>query len=315
MKWWEARLVVPLEAGEAVSALVQEFPEIQGVQMEGAIESTPMHPEYGEWLAEELLAAEDVMVTVYFPEYVEVSAIPNRLLALLDTVAASGLSIGQAKESIQVTRIDESDWENAWKEHFHPIPVGNSLLIVPAWELDSERATHRLPIILEPGMAFGTGTHETTQLCLEALEGAMPLTEKTVLDVGCGTAVLAIAAAKLGAKQVTAIDIDPVAVQVALENIERNHCGEAVQVLQGDLLNGFAEDQSFDIVLANILRDIVVLLTPQVSQRMKKGSMFISSGYVLQNHEPVRLALIEQGFEIVETLTKGDWATIVAVKS
>lgn len=312
-------MVVPVEAAEAVSALVQEFPEIQGVQMEGAIESGPNHPEYGEWFADELLVAKEISITVYFPDYVDVAAIPDRLISVLDAVQEAGLSIGQAKSSLRVTSVKEEDWEQAWKEHFHPIPVGEKLLVVPAWELDTIEAKAmtdgRFPIILEPGMAFGTGTHETTQLCLEVLESLTPMTDKTVLDVGCGTAVLSIAAAGLGATSVTAIDIDPIAVQVAIENVERNGCRSAVTVLQGDLLTGFAESQTFDVVLANILRDVVVLLTPQVSQRMTRGSYFISSGYMAQNHQPVLDALKANGFEIRKTLTKGDWATVVAVKT
>jgi len=315
MQWWEARLTVSKEAADAVATLLHEFPEVQGVALEGAVESAPQHPEYGEWFSEHLTNEKDVTVTVYFPEHVSSPDIRERVKEVLTRVQAVGLDILQAAADFSLQLVDETSWENAWKEHFHPIPIGERFLIVPKWEQESVASAvdNRLPIVLEPGMAFGTGTHETTQMCLQAMEN-IALASKRVLDVGCGTAVLSIGAALCGAASVTAVDIDPVAVQVAQQNIADNGFSEVVHAIQGDLLSGFAEGEVFDVAFANILRDVVILLAPQVYRRLSPGGVFVSSGYIESQAPMVQSELGRVGFRVTDRLTKGDWVTLVAVK-
>jgi ribosomal protein L11 methyltransferase len=314
MKWWEIRLVVPKEASEAVASLFHEYQDIHGVAMEGGVADGPLHPDYGEWFDENLKNVDDTTITVYIPDTVDADSIRMRVRDVLEKVCAAGLSTGEADESLQLSLVDETLWENAWKEHLHPMTIGETFIIVPKWRQADSKTQDRHKIILEPGMAFGTGTHETTQMCLEAIEAFSP-SEKRVMDVGCGTAVLSIAAALHGAKQVLAVDIDPVAVQIANDNIAENHLTHMIHAESGNLLDGFAKEDMFDMILANILRDIVVTLTPEAVLRLSPGGVFITSGYIQNQTGVVHKALHLAGLEITRVFQKNDWMCTVAVKS
>lgn len=315
MRWWEISFVVPDEAAEAVSGILQDWPEVQGVALEGRVTEPPPHLEYGEWFDEKLLSRSDTTVTFYVPQsgQTDEATLRLRLHQVFTDISAAGLQIGQALQTVQIHLVDETDWENAWKEHFHPLPIGHRLVIVPKWEAETYQPGHRLPIILDPGMAFGTGTHPTTQLCLEALE-TLQLEGQRVLDIGCGTAVLSIAAAKLGAVEVAAIDIDPVAVSAARLNVEDNHVSRTVSVEQGNLLSGHATGPQFDVAIANILRDVVILLAPQAASRLRPGGVFVTSGFVETQAEAVSNALADNGFHIIDRLQREDWVVLLALK-
>ncbi|MFD1677802.1 50S ribosomal protein L11 methyltransferase [Alicyclobacillus fodiniaquatilis] len=315
MQWWQVQFDVSHEAADAVAALIQDFPDVQGVQMEGIGDLQVPHPEYGEWFDEMIVPTKGITVFVYFPETHEPKQIRSRILAVLSRVAEAGLQASSEEASVRLELVDDSTWLNAWKEHYQPIPIGDELVIVPIWSKDeiTEELADRKRIILEPGMAFGTGTHQTTHMCTAALAD-LALAGKRVLDVGTGTGVLAIAAARLGAEAVTAIDIDPVAVQAAQENIELNQLAATVDVREGNLLAGFAAEAKFDVAIANILRDIVILLLPQVALRMQEGGVLISSGYIDTQAPQVETALQENGFEVTRRYQKDDWVALVAVK-
>ncbi|WAH43786.1 50S ribosomal protein L11 methyltransferase [Alicyclobacillus fastidiosus] len=316
MHWWQVQFNVTHEASDAVAGLLQEFPDIQGVQLEGIGNVHVPHPEYGEWFDEMIVPTEGVTVFVYFPETHEPGEIRSRVLAVVDKVSEAGLDVGHRAREIRVESVDDSSWLNAWKEHYHPIPVGDDLVIVPVWsqhDLPPELRS-RKRIIVEPGMAFGTGTHQTTQLCTQAL-AQLDLGGKEVLDVGTGTGILAIAAARLGARRVTAIDIDPVAVDAARENVARNDLSDLISVQEGNLLAGYQQDAKFDVAVANILRDIVILLLPQVAQRLNAGGYLLTSGYIDTQAPAVEEALAQNGFEICERYQRDDWVATLAVKS
>lgn len=314
MKWWEVRLDIPFVAVEAVSALFIDYPEVKGVVFEGISEEKPPHPEYGEWFSEDLYTQTDrVNVIVYFPEYLR----KEEVLLKIDSVQQQMKSVEsifaeQVDMPFTMELIDESSWEEAWKEHFEPLPVGEKFMIVPIWHENQVCLNERYPIVMEPGMAFGTGTHETTQLCLEAMEQSV-LQGLHVLDIGCGTAVLSIGAARLGASSVLAIDIDPVAVKVAKENVQLNGMNQ-VLVREGDLLTGIPDGIRYDFAVANILRDVVLSLLPQLKNCLRIGGLFLSSGFILSQVQQVEEGLLEQGFRIKQVYTKKDWAAIVAVR-
>lgn len=312
MRWWQVTVQVPEVTADAMAALLNEWPEVKGVAMEGMGLTSAPHPEYGEWLDDSLLGSGDVTVRAYVPEYVERESLVQRLAQLREQVQAADLPV-MAEGDWQLELFDESSWENAWKDQFEPIPVGQRLLIVPKWEIKDEQDGDRLPIILEPGMAFGTGTHATTRLCLEALENSL-LDGKRVLDIGCGTAVLAIAAARLGASEVAAIDIDPVAVQVARANVADNGVDGVVHVEEGDLLSR-VEDSGYQVAVANILRDPVISLTPDAYVKLAKGGRFIVSGFIVSQEPAVQDALTKAGFTVTERLQEEDWVALVAEKA
>ncbi|WAH38539.1 50S ribosomal protein L11 methyltransferase [Alicyclobacillus dauci] len=315
MHWWHVQFHVTHEAADAVAALLQDFPDIQGVQLEGIGELQVPHPEYGEWFDEMIVPTDGVQVSIYFPESHSPEDIRGRVENVIRRVQESGLEVGSTGDNVRIESVDDSMWLNAWKEHYEPIPIGDDLVIVPIWNKDDlpEELRRRKPIIVEPGMAFGTGTHQTTQMCTQALAD-IDLSAKQVLDVGTGTGVLAIAAARLGAGHVTAIDIDPVAVRAAKENVAQNDLANHVTVQEGNLLGGFAADTKFDVAIANILRDIVILLVPQVAARMNPGGRLISSGFIDTQAPAVEEALQKHGFRIEHRYQKDDWMALLAVK-
>ncbi|MCL6593766.1 MAG: 50S ribosomal protein L11 methyltransferase, partial [Alicyclobacillus sp.] len=227
-------------------------------------------------------------------------------------VAAAGLDVGQARTQWTAERVEESSWANAWQEDFPPLPVGRRFFIVPKWLAGQTETGERIPLILEPGMAFGTGFHPTTQLCLEALED-LPVAGQTGLDVGCGTGILAVAMAKLGATAVRAVDLDPVAVSAARQNVADNGLSDRVTVVQGDLLHG-TPAQGYAVVTANILRDAVIALIPQAAEVMQSGGALVVSGFVEEQADAVRTALTGHRFALARTLQRGDWVALVAVR-
>ena len=198
--------------------------------------------------------------------------------------------------------LKEEDWETAWKAYFKPIRVGEHFLIKPTWEpvnpLEGD-----IILELDPGMAFGTGTHATTTLCLRALEGVVKPGQR-VFDLGTGSGILAIAAAKLGAK-VDAVDLDSVAIRVAQENVDLNRVNDRVQVVRGDL--GTVLTGQADVVIANIIADVILILLPDLKRILHPDGEFLASGIIENRAEDVAEGLMEAGFEIVERLEDSGW--------
>ncbi|MBO5995277.1 MAG: 50S ribosomal protein L11 methyltransferase [Firmicutes bacterium] len=215
--------------------------------------------------------------------------------------------------TVTTTLHDDSEWKDNWKEFFKPARVSERILVCPTWEeyelSDEEKASGVKILKIDPGMAFGTGTHETTSLCLKAMEKYMKPGD-WVLDVGCGSGILSIAADLLGAGDVLGIEIDPVAVEVSRENLELNGCGPQVRAIEGDLTKGV--DYKADIVVANLMADLVILLSKDVRRHMKPGAKYISSGIIDEKLEEVKAAILDCGFAIDEVVTDGMWCAIVA---
>ncbi|MCC0646993.1 50S ribosomal protein L11 methyltransferase [Clostridioides sp. ZZV15-6598] len=249
---------------------------------------------------------EDVLIKTYVSEeknvmeFVEI--IKQKVLGLRDF----GIDIGEG--SVSLDQVNEADWANAWKAYYKPTKVGQRVVVKPTWE-DYDMQEGDLIIELDPGMAFGTGTHETTSMCIRELEKYVNKDSK-VFDIGCGSGILAIAAAKLGAKEVVAVDLDEVAVKVAKENVIENKVEENVSVMHGNLTD-VIKDKA-DVIVANIIADIIKILAKDVQNFMKEDAIFISSGIILDKVEEVKESLIENGFEIVEVQKLGEWSAIVS---
>lgn len=209
----------------------------------------------------------------------------------------------------------ESDWAEAWKKHYHPIPIGKQLVIVPAW-LESP-APDRIPIRIDPGMAFGTGTHPTTQLCMELIEdilSPLPVENPVVIDIGCGTAILSIAALKLGAVHALGVDIDPDAVRASRENAAANQVGERLEVGPGSLAEiqagSFSIDRA-DVVLANILAPVCIsLLEAGMADLLKPGGQLVLSGILDEQAPQVVQAAERSGLSLLETRQINDWVAL-----
>ncbi len=208
------------------------------------------------------------------------------------------------KHKIDTKACKNEDWENNWKAYFKPIPVGEKLLIRPLWE-EKVDAGDRKILDIEPGLAFGSGTHETTRLCLETLEKYID-EDKTVLDLGCGSGILSIASLLLGAKNATGVDIDKLAVKTARENGKVNGFDETkFTVLNGNLADKVSG--KFDVIVANIVADIIILFTAQVSDYLKDDGVFITSGIIDVREDEVKTAFEKYGFEIIARHEKNGW--------
>lgn len=203
---------------------------------------------------------------------------------------------------------DDSEWLYKWQENFKPTKVGERIVVKPSWEEYSAKEGE-LVIEMDPGMAFGSGLHETTTLCIKALEACSHQAQR-VLDVGTGTGILAIAAMLLGAERSLGIDIDADAVRIAKENVERNGLTDKIELREGDLMAGV--DFEADIIVANLMADLVIRLSPAAAEHLKPGGVFISSGILDIKEDIVAEAVRKAGFEIIEVLRDGEWCAIVA---
>ena len=208
------------------------------------------------------------------------------------------------ENEIDLTACRNEDWENNWKQYFHSIPVGEKLLIHPTWEDDFDDMG-RVVLDIEPGLAFGSGSHETTRLCLAALDKYIG-TDTEVLDIGCGSGILAISTLLLGAKNAVGVDIDALAVANAKENAQTNKIPEErFTVLQGNLTDKV--EGKFDVVVANIVADIIIMFCKDVKNYMKEDAVFITSGIIDTREQDVLDAFEKYGFEVIKRHTEKGW--------
>lgn len=211
--------------------------------------------------------------------------------------------------SIDEASVGEDDWANNWKKYFKPMPVGEKLVIVPSWEKDTldDDLKNRAQLIIDPGMAFGSGQHETTRLCMELIEKYVT-PKADVLDVGTGSGILAIAALLLGAKKVTGVDIDALSVKVAAENAELNGVGDRFTSVLGDLAKDI--DGKFNLITANIVADIVIELTRSASTLLADDGIYIVSGIIEERLSDVLAALDELGLHVIEEKRDRGWCAL-----
>lgn len=230
----------------------------------------------------------------------------QRLEELQGLLKASGL---QAKPRLSWQVLQEADWANAWKAYYHVMEVGKRLLIKPTWE--EAPGGERLILDMDPGMAFGSGSHASTTMCLTLLEQYVHPGYR-VYDVGTGSGILAIAAAKLGASQVLAVDNDPVAVAAARENVERNQVSHVVQIVEGDLLNTVKDPA--ELIVANIVADVIMALAPAVAALLKPGGVFLASGIYQGREDEVQRRLEAYHLPVVQSCQQGEWTAFAVVK-
>lgn len=214
------------------------------------------------------------------------------------------------------TTLEEQDWENNWKQYFKPFPVGENLCIKPSWETLPEELKNKTVIEIDPSSSFGTGSHTTTKLCLEKIEKYLKKGDN-VLDMGCGSGILGIAASKLGASKITAVDIDENSARIAGENYIENHVDKSsYRVLAGNILNDkdFYDvvcNQKYDLIAANIVADVIIWLAPVFKKVLESDGRLIVSGIISQRSAEVTDALEKAGFKVIEFAESSEWAAIV----
>ena len=242
--------------------------------------------------------------TVIIHMYLEPGASQVETLALI----AARMEAAGIPYTVETEGVEQEDWQNAWKKYYHAMDIGERLAIVPGWE---DYRTDRIRIVMDPGMAFGTGTHETTSLCLETLDSLVRGGER-VLDIGTGSGILAIAALKLGADSAEGVDIDPMCVRTAGENAARNGVADRFKVLVGDLSD--KASGQYNIITANIVAAAILSLAPHVPVLMAPGARFIASGIIDERKDEVLAGLKAAGLEPVEVKEKRGWVCIICEK-
>ena len=260
---------------------------------------------YGDLIDEAILNADKTVASVLV--YLSKDAGVLDTLNFLKTRFAD-LSIDA---QISVSGVCEEDWANSWKDYYKPIKIGEKIVIVPAWE-KYEQEDGEIIVRMDPGMAFGTGTHETTRLVIKLLEKYIKQGMR-VADVGCGSGILAICASKLGAAECKAYDIDPVAVKVANENIKDS--GQTnITCEVSDLLYQVDKKEPYDVICANIVADIIIRMMPDVGALMYDKSVILASGIIVERSEDVITAFEEHGFKIVERIDENGWCALAVSK-
>ena len=240
--------------------------------------------------------------------YISPEESPAEAVAYLrERLTAAGIP-----HEIDLSACVKEEWENNWKQYFHTMEIGDRLVIKPKWE-DYDNKDNKTVLSIEPGLAFGSGTHETTRLCLETLEPYIT-PETTVLDIGCGSGILSIAALLLGAKQATAVDIDALAVKTARENGQENGFTEPTyQVYCGNLADRVSG--KYDVVVANIVADVIILFCKDVGRFLKDGGVFITSGIIDGREDEVAAAIRSNGFVITAHRCEEEWHCLVCVRA
>ncbi|WP_408954871.1 50S ribosomal protein L11 methyltransferase [Natroniella sp. ANB-PHB2] len=292
MKWKELEIRTTHQAFAAITNLLDKF----------GIESI-----FKEELSEG--DEDEILIKAYCEEDSFSSQKLVELKAKITNLKDYNLDIGNAK--LKVSQLQEEDWANNWKENFKPLKVTEKIVIKPTWE-DYQASTDEIIIEIDPGQAFGTGQHETTTSCLEMIEKYLAA-GANCLDIGTGTGILAIAAAKLEASATVGVDISPVAITAAQENAQLNQIADEIEFLEGDLVK--VVDQDYDLVIANILPHIILDLIPDLNKVLKSSGKFILSGIVEEKLDRVKERLEEYQFKVEEIIQKNEWVTVVGSAS
>lgn len=306
MDWTEVMVEIPaehIETAEAVAQMVVPY----GIYIEDYrnLEEEAWEIAHIDLIDEDLLKKDRTkgIIHIYMP--------PEEHPAEASAFIGERLTASGVENNISLRMCKNEDWENNWKEYFKPLPVGKKLLIRPLWEKDFDPGDRKV-LDIEPGLAFGTGGHHTTRLCLEALENY--INEDTeLLDVGCGSGILSIAGLLFGAKNAKAVDIDELAVKTAVENGKVNGFEEPrYQVFHGDLTDKITG--KFDVIAANIVADIIIMFSSQVGAFLKDDGVFIASGIIDTREEEVLAAFEENGFAVTERHEDSGWLCFVCRK-
>ncbi len=320
--WKELTIHTTEEAVEMISNFLHES-GAGGVAIEEHVDNDkPRDTSLGQWfeIPPNDIPEGEAKISGYFPEGSDMEAVQKEIKERIEELREYEIDPGAAEFSLR--DVSEDDWANNWKKYFKPIRVSDRLTIKPTWEAYEPATPAEKIIELDPGMAFGTGTHPTTALCLRTLESVIQEGDE-VIDVGTGSGILAIGAVRLGAKHVLALDLDPIAVTSANENAQLNGLQEQITIFESDLLAVLKSGKDASelgvtlpvrVVVANILAEIILLFIEDVYQALQPGGYYIASGIYKNKEQEVKEGLVAAGFEITRTAREEDWVAFVARK-
>lgn len=317
MKWKQFRLKTTTQAEDIVSSMLADL-GIEGVQIEDKIPLTEQDKE--QMFVDILPDIPDddgtAYLTFYLDEEEDVAPVLMNVRKELEDMRAF-LDVGEC--TIEESETEDVDWVNNWKQYFHQFYI-DDILVIPSWENVKPEDRDKMVIHIDPGTAFGTGMHETTQLCIRALKKYVT-SETEILDVGCGSGILGMLALKFGAKHSLGTDLDPCAIDATHENMEVNGIRkDQYEVMIGNIIDDTAVQdavgyEKYDIVAANILADVLVPLTPVIIHQMKPGAVYITSGIIEDKENVVVEAVKAAGLEVLEVNHQGEWVSVVARKN
>ncbi|MGF0018136.1 50S ribosomal protein L11 methyltransferase [Sporofaciens sp. SGI.106] len=317
MKWNKFRIKTTTEAEDIVSSSLMEL-GIQGVEMEDRLPLTQSDKEqmFVDIMPE--IAVDDgvAYISFYLEEEEDKDAI---LAAVREELADIGTYVNIGEASIEESQTEDVDWVNNWKKYFHQFTI-DDVLIIPSWEDVQPEDEDKMIIHIDPGTAFGTGMHETTQLCIRQIKKYVT-PDTVILDVGCGSGILGMLALKFGAKYSVGTDLDPCAIDATHENMEVNGISrEQYEVMIGNIIDDKAVQdkvgyEKYDIVAANILADVLVPLTPVILSQLKPGGIYITSGIIDDKEQTVVDAVKAAGLEVLEVNHQGEWVSVTARKN
>ena len=309
MKWIEIQVKTTTEAVEAVANILYDV-GVGGVVIEDSNDPFFKDKDLGDWdYVDEALLMEKFDGAILKGYLSEGEDLFDKIELIKQNVEKIPLyNLDKGLGEVTTTEVFEEDWEHSWKKYYKPVKIGDKLVIKPTWE-EYEAQVDEIIIEMDPGMAFGTGTHETTMMCVQQLEKYVN-SDSVVFDIGCGSGILSISAARLGAVKVIGVDLDPVATSVSKKNVLDNHVEDIVDIRQGNLMDVISEPA--DIIVANIIADIIIVLATNIKEYLKENGIFIASGIILHKLDEVRDALILNGFDILEINTMGEWVAVIS---
>ncbi len=320
MEWLEVKITTTAEGIEPLTGALYDM-GISGIiisDKEDFAEFLENNRKYWDYVDEELEKLKDAESSITF--YLSRDAVGAESLvgvrSKMTEMKKADLNGSYGNLNVTVENVKDEDWSENWKKFFHPLPIGEKVLIVPAWEQETaENTENRIVFTINPGMSFGTGSHESTQMCIEEIEKVVCGNER-ILDLGCGSGILSVIALLLGAKEATAVDIDEMAVEVAFSNLKLNNFEKERMIgYAGDITadRGLRDKigTGYEIVVANIVSDVIIAVAPYIRGFMKEGGIFICSGIINERQLEVKEALINAGMTVCDVRVRNEWSAII----
>lgn len=310
MNWTEVQIKTTAELEDVISNILYDA-GANGLAIEDPGDILEMMKSKGDWdFIDSSLINQDldgILIKAYFSESDDLENIIQGIKSRID----NNPELIADENIVTINVVDDNDWAESWKKYYKPIRIGTNIIIKPSWE-DYQLVEDDIMIELDPGMAFGTGTHETTMMCTEALERFVK-SRDIVYDIGCGSGILSIVAAKLGASKVVGVDLDELCVKVSNKNIILNNVEDIIEIKSGNLLD--VVEGKANIIVSNIIAEIIAEMTKDLKEYLSDDGIFITSGIILEKIELVENALLENGFKILDSMRKNEWACIIATNT